>query len=70
MPVCCFHSDRQVRLHVGLYAVHLRQWLAAFPREQVLILRTEDYKRNITEGMQTVFTHLGLGEFSAGSIGT
>ena len=47
---------------MGLYSLYLRRWLAAFPREQVLVLRSEDYRQNVTAVMQTVFTHLGVGE--------
>ena len=56
----CAQQD-QVRLHVGLYAVYLRHWLEAFDRDQVLVLRTEDYKRNITESLGALFNHLDIG---------
>ncbi|XP_037078185.1 carbohydrate sulfotransferase 15-like [Pollicipes pollicipes] len=49
-----------VRLHVGLYAVHLRQWLETFPRPNILVLRTEDYSRNVNHSMLQVYQHLDL----------
>ncbi|XP_043221991.1 carbohydrate sulfotransferase 15-like [Amphibalanus amphitrite] len=50
-----------VRLHVGLYAVYLRPWLQEFGRDQVLVLRTEDHRRNITQSLHALFNHLDIG---------
>ena len=32
----------QARLRVGMYHIFVRDWLNVFPREQILILKTED----------------------------
>lgn len=48
------------RLRVGLYVIYLRDWLKVFPREQILILRLEDYSKDLAGVIKTVFTFLKL----------
>jgi hypothetical protein len=44
----------------GLYAEQLHRWLALFPREQVLILRSEDFFQWPEEGVQRTLRFLDL----------
>lgn len=44
----------------GLYELQLRKWFEYFPREQFLILKSEDLDRNRTATMSRVFQFLGL----------
>ena len=48
--------------HIGnsLYYYHLKRWLACFPREQMLVLRSEDLFNNPQQTMQQFYTLLGL----------
>ena len=47
----------RIRLEIGFYFLHIRKWLAVFPQEQFLFLRTEDFSRNITT---TISEFLGI----------
>lgn len=51
-----------VRLHNGLYSIYLKDWLQVFPREQVLVVRMEDYQKNISKTLEDIYHHLGLSE--------
>ncbi len=44
----------------GLYAEHLEWWLAAFPRGQLLVLRSEDFFARPEEGLAEALAFLGL----------
>nr|XP_022316415.1 carbohydrate sulfotransferase 15-like isoform X2 [Crassostrea virginica] len=39
---------RKTRVHLGFYAAYLQEWLSVFPRDQILVMRTEDYSANTT----------------------
>ncbi|XP_072280954.1 carbohydrate sulfotransferase 15 [Pyxicephalus adspersus] len=56
-----FSNILPVRLHVGLYAVYLWDWLSLFNLDQFLILRLEDHAVNTTQSMRLVYRFLGLG---------
>lgn len=44
----------------GLYSVFLPDYLAAFPREQLLIFRSEEYNTDIEGHLERTIKHLGL----------
>jgi len=50
----------KVRLRVGLYSVYLREWLDVFPREQIHVVRLEDYSKAPRDVMEGVHAFLGL----------
>ncbi|KAK3099481.1 hypothetical protein FSP39_005091 [Pinctada imbricata] len=52
----------RVPLYASIYHVHLKNWLDVFPREQMFILRTEDYKRNEREYLLEIFRFLELND--------
>lgn len=56
-----FSNILPVRLHVGLYAVYLWDWLSVFNLDRFLILRLEDHAANTTQSMRLVYQFLGLG---------
>ncbi|XP_072039674.1 carbohydrate sulfotransferase 15-like [Amphiura filiformis] len=39
----CANLPYQPRIQIGLYVVHLQEWFDVFPRDQVFLLRTEDW---------------------------
>ncbi|XP_034041018.1 carbohydrate sulfotransferase 15-like isoform X2 [Thalassophryne amazonica] len=47
-----------VRLNLGMYIVFLLDWLTVFHREQILVLRLEDYAANLKETIRKVFDFL------------
>lgn len=49
-----------VRLNEGLYPVYLADWLRIWPKEQMLFLRNEDYGRDLSGTLDTVFQFLTL----------
>ena len=46
------------------YAEQIKRWYAFFPKEQMLILDSNDLRHYPQETMQTVFSFLGLPEFT------
>jgi tetratricopeptide (TPR) repeat protein len=44
----------------GLYFYKLKRWLKIFPKEQLLILKSEDFFRNTQETMQQVYDFLDI----------
>ncbi|XP_037542242.1 carbohydrate sulfotransferase 15 [Nematolebias whitei] len=53
-----------VRLTLGMYFVFLVDWLTVFHREQILVLRLEDYAANLKNTIRTVFDFLSVGPLS------
>ncbi|XP_035462208.2 carbohydrate sulfotransferase 15 [Scophthalmus maximus] len=53
-----------VRLTLGMYIVFLLDWLTVFHREQILVLRLEDYAANLKGTFKKVFDFLSLGPLS------
>ncbi|XP_061187368.1 uncharacterized protein LOC133195519 [Saccostrea echinata] len=52
-------KDMQLPLTASLYFIHLQEWLDVFPREQLLVLRTEDYHENMKYSLLQLFSFLG-----------
>ncbi|XP_071105198.1 carbohydrate sulfotransferase 15-like isoform X1 [Haliotis cracherodii] len=55
------HMNIPVRIPVSFYAVYLKEWFKVFPRENFLILRNEDYSKDIRGHIEKVYNFL---EFS------
>lgn len=53
-----------VRLNLGMYIVFLLDWLTVFQREQILVLRLEDYAANLKVTIKKVFDFLSVGPLS------
>lgn len=49
-----------VRLTVGLYDVFLQDWLNVFPKEQIFVLRLEDYSTNNKYYLYKIYDFLGV----------
>ncbi len=47
----------------GVYVEFIKRWLAIFPREQLLILNSEDFYREPATTMNQVFNFLGLPDY-------
>ncbi|XP_067676202.1 carbohydrate sulfotransferase 15-like [Haliotis asinina] len=50
----------RTRIFLGCYSVFMREWLKVFPREQFLILRTEDHDQDPKAQLTKVFNYLNL----------
>ncbi|XP_067676203.1 carbohydrate sulfotransferase 15-like [Haliotis asinina] len=50
----------RTRIYLGCYSVFMREWLKVFPREQFLILRTEDHDQDPKAQLAKVFNYLNL----------
>jgi len=61
-----FNPVRYVQ--AGLYARMLERWFAEFPREQCLVLPSEEFFSDRPLAMARVFAHLGLDPVEADSI--
>ncbi|KAL3971919.1 disabled-like proiein [Sarotherodon galilaeus] len=57
-------NDMPVRLNLGMYIAFLLDWLSVFSKEQILVLRLEDYAANLKETIQKVFDFLSVGPLS------
>lgn len=53
----------QVRLNLGMYFVFLLDWLTVFHKEQILVLRLEDYAANLKVTIKKVFDFLSVGAY-------
>eukprot|EP00798_Chlamydomonas_sp_ICE-L_P024282 gene24282-9881_t len=56
----CIRLYNPQQLVKGMYSEFMADWLRHFPREQLLILRNEDYKVAQKEHMKAVFKFLGV----------
>lgn len=55
----------------GMYVEFLGDWLRVFPRQQLLILRNEDYKVAQRQHMEAVFKFLGaLRDYRSTNVGS
>ncbi|XP_062587525.1 carbohydrate sulfotransferase 15-like [Saccostrea cucullata] len=52
-------------LSASLYYIHLQEWLDAFPREQIFILRNEDYQKDVKYSLLKLFSFLNVGDISS-----
>ncbi|XP_059143971.1 carbohydrate sulfotransferase 15-like isoform X2 [Physella acuta] len=57
-------SNSRVRLRLGLYHVYLQEWLTQFPRNQVTVIRLEDYAARPLLTIKHVRKFLGLRELT------
>ncbi|XP_046548039.1 carbohydrate sulfotransferase 15-like [Haliotis rubra] len=61
---CLYSLDigRKLRTYIflGCYSVYMREWLKVFPREQFLILRTDDYDDDLKPQLRKVYDFLKL----------
>ncbi|KAK3107501.1 hypothetical protein FSP39_015930, partial [Pinctada imbricata] len=49
-----------VRLRLGMYHVYIEEWFKRFPQEQILILRLEDYAKDMPSVLRRVFDYLQM----------
>jgi hypothetical protein len=54
------HHFHRAYFHRGLYAEQLERWLARFPREQLLVLRSEDFFAQGAQAYAEVVEFLGV----------
>ncbi|XP_060564069.1 carbohydrate sulfotransferase 15-like [Ruditapes philippinarum] len=55
-----FKSTLRAPIYTSFYIVHLKEWLKAFPREQLFIFRNEDYSADIKGTMRQIFKFLDV----------
>ena len=48
------------QVRVGLYHIHLQIWLTAFPADQLMVIRLEDFARNSSRVLEKISTFLGV----------
>ena len=52
---------QQIRLYIGIYYFHFREFFKFFPRDQFIVLKLEDYSTHMPKNLANVFDFLGLG---------
>ncbi|XP_062587527.1 carbohydrate sulfotransferase 15-like [Saccostrea cucullata] len=66
LKTCLYKSDlskdMKLLLSASLYYIHLQEWLDVFPRDQFLVLRTEDYHKDMKSTLLKLFAFLGVGD--------
>lgn len=60
----CVRLYNPQQLVKGMYSEFLDDWLASFPRDQMLFLRNEDYKVAQEDHMKVIFQFLGSRELN------
>ena len=58
------YGKARMRLQESIYSVYIRDWLKAFPREQILFLKFEDYVKDFPKSLNVIFQFLGLRKLS------
>ena len=58
-----FSAEGNNYLKKGLYAQQLRHWLKIFPRENILILSTEEFESNQQAIYNKIFEFLNISQF-------
>jgi len=53
---------RAEQLTKGLYSMFIPDFFAAFPRQQLLVLRSEAYFQDVSQGLRAVMRHLDLAD--------
>ncbi|XP_045215807.2 carbohydrate sulfotransferase 15-like [Mercenaria mercenaria] len=56
-----YYPNTGVRLTIGLYIIYIEDYLRVFPRNQIKILKTENYSENISSSLKDVFNFLEIG---------
>ncbi|XP_041363505.1 carbohydrate sulfotransferase 15-like isoform X2 [Gigantopelta aegis] len=62
------HMHMPSRIMVGMYAVYLKEWYKVFPKSQILVLRNEDYSKDILGHITKVYNFLGLQELQSQTV--
>ena len=63
MTSLLFVAYEQMRIHIGMYVVFLKEWFDVFPRSNFYILRTEDYEKDMLLQLTAIFDFLKVGEW-------
>ncbi|KAK6183682.1 hypothetical protein SNE40_011112 [Patella caerulea] len=58
------HMSMTVRILVSMYVVYLKEWLKVFEKDRFLIIKNEEYSKDIKTHIQRVFQYLGLDTLS------
>ena len=58
-----FSAEENNYLKKGLYVLQLRHWLKIFPRENILVLSTEEFERNQQTIYNRIFEFLNISQF-------
>ena len=59
-----YDSNPQVRLYIGFYYIHFREFFKYFPKDQFIILKLEDYSSHMPDSLAKIFDFLGLGTYT------
>lgn len=54
------YEEAVIRINEGLYSVYVEDWLRIFTRDQIMVIRNEDYSENVQGTMINAFVWLGM----------
>lgn len=60
----CMYNPSDNMLYEGLYYVHLMNWLCNYPRNNILVMKSEEFYQNTSVIMEQVYNFLGLSPLS------
>ncbi|KAK3096755.1 hypothetical protein FSP39_002955 [Pinctada imbricata] len=57
-------NQLNVPIYASMYHVHMKTWMDVFPKEQIHIIRTEDFSKDLPGHMTDVFKFLDISDVS------
>ena len=58
--IFCLFKPARNQIYEGLYSIHLKRWLEYFPRENFLIWKSENFRKNPSYHLSQLIAKLGL----------
>ncbi|XP_052761564.1 carbohydrate sulfotransferase 15-like [Mya arenaria] len=53
-------TKSKVRLRIGVYHLHLKEYFRVFPKQQILVIKMEDYSKHTSEHLSKIFDFLNV----------
>ncbi|XP_060583714.1 carbohydrate sulfotransferase 15-like [Ruditapes philippinarum] len=57
-------TSNEIRLRIGVYHQHLKEYFRVFPRNQVMVIKLEDFSNNTVSYMENVFSFLDISKLN------
>ncbi|XP_052762534.1 carbohydrate sulfotransferase 15-like [Mya arenaria] len=58
-------TDFEVRLRIGVYHLYLNEYFRVFPKQQILVIKMEDYSKHTPEHLDKIFDFLNVARLSS-----
>ena len=64
----CLFKPSSNMIFEGLYYVHLHNWLCNFPRENIMVMNSEEFFANPSQSLRQIFGFVGLNPLDEGTL--